>query len=211
MSSVSRSLSSSGRSPGPTMPTKKRSTVRRPSGGSAAKAASMRLVCVADSVQEALPTVGLAGLLLDIAVVDQLAEDAREALFGDLQDVEEVGHRHAGLEVHEVQDAVVCPPEPLPFQQRVRVAHEVAVGEVEQAHDVEGQVVGAGRRIYVSLVDIYSAGCHHCLIRLPSAPYPKATRICQGRQDWADSATASSGEEDGPAHGPARWLDLVRR
>ena len=142
-------------------------------------AASMRLVCVAaffGGVEQALAAVGLAGLLFDIAVVDQLAQHAGKALLGDFQDIEQVGNRHAGLEVDEIQDAVVGPAETLPFKQCISIADEVTVGEEEQAHDVErhGRLAGL-RQIYVSLVDIYFARCHHhpienialCLIPKP--------------------------------------------
>ena len=130
------------------MPTKNLSTVRLPSGGRAAMAASMRLVWVADStskklpalfggVEQALAAVGVAGLLLDIAIVDQLAQHAGEALLGDLENIEKIGDRHAGLEIHEIQHAVMGAAETLPLEQGVGIADEVAIGKEKQAHDVE--------------------------------------------------------------------------
>ena len=43
-------------------------------------------------VEQALPAVGGAGPLLDIALVDQLLEHAGQALLGDVEDLQKVGH-----------------------------------------------------------------------------------------------------------------------
>jgi len=48
--------------------------------------------------------------LLDEAGVDQLLEDAAEALLGDLEDVEEVRDPDAGMAIDEMDDAVMRPP-----------------------------------------------------------------------------------------------------
>ena len=88
----------------------------------------MRLVWLSDRVsknerpvrggiEQALAAVGFAGLLLDIAVVDQLAQHAGQALLGDLEDVEQVGDRHAGLEIDEIQHPVVGAAEILTLEQ----------------------------------------------------------------------------------------------
>ena len=54
-------------------------------------------------VEEALAAVTAARPLLDEAGVDQLLQDAAEALLGDLQNVEEVGDADAGMAVDEVE------------------------------------------------------------------------------------------------------------
>ena len=125
ISSVSFSRSSRARSAGSTMPTKNLQDGALAFGrAGAAMAASMRLVWVCGQrleelaalvggVEQALAAVGVAGPLLDVAVVDELAQHAGEALLGDLEDIEQVGDRHAGLEVDEVEHAVMRAAEAL--------------------------------------------------------------------------------------------------
>src|SRR5439155_12051416 len=69
--------------------------------------------------QQALAAIGGAGLLLDIAVIDQLPQDSGEALLGDLEDVQQVGDRHAGLQIDEIQHPVVSAAKALAFKQCV--------------------------------------------------------------------------------------------
>ena len=90
--------------------------------------------------QQPLPAVGVAGLLLDIAIVDQLPKHAGQGLLGDLENIEQIGHRHAGAQIDEIQHPVMGPAKTLPVEQRVGIAGKIAVGEEEQAHDVEGQM-----------------------------------------------------------------------
>ena len=90
--------------------------------------------------QQALAAVGFAMSLGNISAVDQLAQDARQALFGDPQDIEQIGHGHARTQIDEIDDTVVGPAEPLHFEQGIRIANEVPVGKEEQAHDIDGHL-----------------------------------------------------------------------
>ncbi len=112
-------------------------------------------------MEKALAAIGMAGALFDIAVVDQLAQHARQALLGDLEDIEKVGDGHARAQIDEIQHPVVGAAEPLTLKNGICVAGEITIGEKEQAHDVERQS-GVIRRggIYVSLVDIYLVQWH---------------------------------------------------
>src|SRR5690606_21904803 len=165
-------------------------------------------------MEEALAPVGVAGFLLNIAVVDQLAQYPRQALLGNLEDVEQVGNRHAGAQIDEIEDPVMGPAKALSLEERVGIASEIAVGEEEQSHDVEGQIlVVTAREIYVSHVDIVLVRCH-CFPIGPSLsliPQPlwfaKALGVGHDRRKSGDRVTApqySAGVDDGRrADGPA--------
>jgi hypothetical protein len=131
--------------------------------------------------QQALTAVGIAGSLLDIAIVDQLPENPSKTLFGDLKDIEEVRHRHAGPQIDEIKNAVVCPAKSLPLKQCVCIASEITVSEEKQTHYVQRQagVVGI-REIYVSLIDIFSVCWHSHSITGPDRLIPKAFRFAKG-------------------------------
>ncbi|MNY53681.1 hypothetical protein D3C86_1894560 [compost metagenome] len=58
-------------------------------------------------------------------------------MLGDLQRVEKVSDRHAGLAVDEVQDAVMRAAKTAFFQDGVRIGGEVAIGEEKQLDDFE--------------------------------------------------------------------------
>src|SRR5215204_249081 len=127
--------------------------------------------------KEALAAVCGPGPLLDEALLDELLEDAVEALLGDAQDVQKLGDGKAGLPVDEVEDAVMS-------------AAEVAIGEKEQLDQIVGRLLledvlacrlpdqGRLRQLrhpctrYVSLVDISQPDCY------PSSP---ATKLVDGR------------------------------
>jgi DNA-binding response OmpR family regulator len=87
-------------------------------------------------VQQALAAIGGAGALHDIAVVDELAQYAPQALLGDLQDVEEIRDAHAGMAVHEMQHAVMRAAEADAREDLVGVADEIAIGEKQQLDQV---------------------------------------------------------------------------
>ena len=179
------------------MPTKNCSTVRLPSAGSACMAAAMRLglgrgqgfeqvSALGSGIEQPLATVGFPSFLLDIAVIDELPQDARQALLGDLEDIEEIGDGHTGAQVHEVEDPVVGATKSLLFEHVVGIADEIAIGKKEQPHDIERKLRLSGRRqIYVSLVDIYFARWHAHLIAIASLPYHKADPVCQGQAGGA--------------------------
>ena len=83
-------------------------------------------------MKQALPAIGMAGFLLDIAIVDELTQHAGQALLGNLKDVEKVGDRHAGPQIDKVQHAVMGSTKALPLEQCIRIAGKVAIGKEEQ-------------------------------------------------------------------------------
>jgi hypothetical protein len=88
-------------------------------------------------IEQALAAVGRAGTAVDEALVHQLAQHAPEALLGDAQDVEQVGHPHAGMTIDEVQHAVVGAAEAETLEDVVGVAHEIAIGEEQELDQVD--------------------------------------------------------------------------
>ena len=93
-------------------------------------------------VKQALPAVVIAGLLDDIALVEQLLEHPAERLLGDAQDVQQVGDLQAGIAVDEMHHPVMGPAEPESLELMVGIADEVAVGEEQQFDDVPAQFAG---------------------------------------------------------------------
>ena len=114
----------------------------------------MRLICSAVSLSASRAALGgdeepplaavvVAGALHDEAFVDELLQDAREALLGDLQDVEKVGDAQARIAVHEMQHAMMGAAEAVFLEHRVGVAGEIAIGE-EQQLDAGDEIVARG-------------------------------------------------------------------
>ena len=95
-------------------------------------------------VKKALPAVVVAGLLHDIAFVEQLLEHPAERLLGDAQHVQQIGDLEAGIAVDEMHHPVMGPAEPERLQLMVGVADEIAIGEEQQLDDVPAQIAGAG-------------------------------------------------------------------
>ena len=67
---------------------------------------------------------------------DQFLEHAVEALLGDAEDVEQSGDGQAGMPADEMQHAVMSAAEAVGLQHAVRVADEIAIGEIEQLDQV---------------------------------------------------------------------------
>ena len=98
-------------------------------------------------VKQALPAVVVAGLLHDVAFVEQLLEHPSERLLGDAQDVEQVGDLQAGIAVDEMHHPVMRPAEAERLQLMVGVADEIAIGKEQQLDDIPAQIARrAGRR-----------------------------------------------------------------
>ena len=89
--------------------------------------------------KKALPAVVVAGLLHDVAFVEQLLEHPAQRLLGDAQHVEQIGDLQAGIAVDEMHDAVMRAAEPERLQLMVGVADEIAVGEEQQLDDIPAQ------------------------------------------------------------------------
>ena len=113
----------------------------------------MRLVCrrselgdqglaLGGGIEQALPPVVVAGLLHDIAFVEQLLEHPAERLLGDAQDVEQVGDLQSGIAVDEMHHPVMGAAEAEGLQLMVGVADEIAVGEEQQLDDIPAQSAG---------------------------------------------------------------------
>ena len=81
-----------------------------------------------------------------MAAVDQLLEHARQALLGDLQNVEQFGDRQARLAVDEMQHPVMGAAKAVVCEDLVRIGGEIAIGEEEQLDDGEVDAVLAGER-----------------------------------------------------------------
>ena len=61
--------------------------------------------------QKALAPVVNANFLVDIALVDEFTQNAREALFGNAQYVQKIGNAQPGIAPDKMQYAVVRAPE----------------------------------------------------------------------------------------------------
>ena len=93
-----------------------------------------------------------------IAFVDQLLEHAAERLFGDLQNVEQVGNLHAGIAVDEMQHAMMRAAEAELGQHFVGIADEIAIGEEQQLDEVEIGFADARRGFGRHLPDAAARG-----------------------------------------------------
>ena len=84
-----------------------------------------------------MPPVDGAGAHFDIALVAQFLEHAIEALFGDLQNVEQFGDGEAWAAADKMQDAVMRAAKAVIFEQPVGVADEIPIGEEQEFDQVE--------------------------------------------------------------------------
>ena len=130
--------------------------------------------------KQSFTSVGLARSLCHEAFVDQLLEDAGEALFGDLEDMQKIRDPEAGVAVDEMQDAMVRAAKAILFEHLIGVVGEITIGE-EEKFDAGDQPVSlfplllvcrckplrrliAGSlhltiQTYVSHVDLFAADC----------------------------------------------------
>src|SRR5690606_36454576 len=93
-------------------------------------------------MEQALAAVGLSSLLHDVALFNEIAQHASEALLGDLEDVEQVRDAHAGVAVDEMQHAMMRAAEAQPREALIGVADEVAIGEEQELDEVIGRPAG---------------------------------------------------------------------
>src|ERR1700674_2047814 len=80
-------------------------------------------------LEQTLPAVVLARLLHHVALLDELAEHAAERLFGDPQQLEQIGNLHPRRAVDEMQHAMMGATETELGQNLVGVADEVPIGK----------------------------------------------------------------------------------
>ena len=97
------------------------------------------------------------------ASLGQTAQDGTKALLGDPEHVEQIRDRNARLTHHEMQNAMVRATQPIYFQHRVGIAHEVPVGK-EQQFDHPVVEIGSGGVRHIG-------PCDGCGIRSVSLTY----------------------------------------
>jgi len=84
-------------------------------------------------------------------LVNQVAEHSVQRLLGDLQDIEQPGHRDPRTAVDEVDRPVMRPAQPALCQHRVRIAREIAIGK-EQKLDAPAQLAIGQRRFFTLVI-----------------------------------------------------------
>ncbi len=119
-------------------------SARRTDCGAASRSASARPLSVGNSRRSRRSDA--ARLLHDIALVDQLLEHAGEALLGDGENVEQVGHPQARVAIDEMQHPVMRPAEAEILEDGVGVAGEIAIGEEQELGEFEQLGLGQARR-----------------------------------------------------------------
>ena len=92
--------------------------------------------------EQTLAAIGLAGLLRDIAFIDQLLQDPPETLFGDLQYLQQVSDPQAGVTIDKVKHAMMRPAKTYLLQNFVRLAGEITIGEEQQLRQLEQCCIG---------------------------------------------------------------------
>jgi hypothetical protein len=90
-------------------------------------------------VEQALTPVAFAELLLDQPRFDQRLQDAGEALFRDLQRLEEIDHALSWHPVHEVEHAMMRAAEAEIGEHGIGLGREISIGE-EQEFDAPERV-----------------------------------------------------------------------
>ena len=130
----------------------------------------VQLAAFRRQIEQPLAPIARAFALIDEALVDEIAQDAAEALFGDAQDVKQFGDVHARIAANEVDDAVVGAAEAVVIENVVGIGDEVAIGKEQQfdeRNDLRRWIIGRCRRLgigrmlaptiqdYVSHIDIF--------------------------------------------------------
>ena len=131
--------------------------------------------------QQPLTPVALAAALGDPAFIDELLQDARQALLGDLENVEQISNAQARVAIDEMQHAVMGPPEAVGGEDGIGLTREVAIGKEHELDEGDQMRIGGRRgfgrglkrrclccrrappadelRIYVSHVDLFGLDC----------------------------------------------------
>src|SRR5262249_25640759 len=123
--------------------------------------------------EQTLAPIVLARLLNHITLLDQLAKHAAERLFGNAQQLEQLGNLHARIAVDEMHNSVMRAAEAEFGQDLVGIADEVAIREKKEFNDIPDGFTGLprfagfrlggsarGERIYVSHIDIFRFDCY---------------------------------------------------
>lgn len=82
--------------------------------------------------QQPLAAIDRARTLGDEPFVDQLLEDTRQRLFGDFENIEELGDAQAGIAVDEMKDPVMGAAEIILSEHLVRITSKIPVSEEKE-------------------------------------------------------------------------------
>ena len=82
---------------------------------------------------------------LDEVFVDELPQDAIEALLCDPQYLQKLGDRQARPSADKIEDSMMRAPESISFEQSISVSDEVAIGEKELLDQVIHRLFAAAR------------------------------------------------------------------
>ena len=86
-------------------------------------------------------------MLDDEALPHQLAQNPAEALFGDVQDAQQIAHARLRMPADEMHDPVMGAAEPVFGENRIGLGGEVAIGEEQQFHPLPQLVLAQKQRI----------------------------------------------------------------
>ena len=98
------------------------------------------------NIKAALAAVLVSRALDNEVLVDELLQNARESLLGDLQDFEKLSNLQSRVAVNKMQDTMVGASEAILFQDGIGIAGEIAVGEIEEL-DAGNEVQWRGRAL----------------------------------------------------------------
>ena len=196
-------------------------TVSTPAGSISASARLMRWsagrrasgdqrLALRRGIEQALAAVVVAGLLHDIALVEQLLEHPAERLLGDAQDVEQVGDLQPGIAIDEVHDPVMGPAEAERLQLLVGIADEIAIGEEQQLDDIPAQIASSRSigpslarpsirawqsclKIYVSHIDVSWVQCYKTISH--DEILDRSRRLATFKSGRKEPAMAADGRE----------------
>ena len=96
------------------------------------------------NVQQAFATIREPSLLNDVALIDQLLQDAGQGLLGDLQYIQQIGDAKSRISTDEMQDAVMGAAKPVALKDSIGIAGEIAIGEEQQFN--------AGKEVFAVVV-----------------------------------------------------------
>ena len=124
--------------------------------------AAFEFLALGGEGEQALAAVGAALCLGDVALLDEGAEHAGQALFGDAEHGEEFADRHASVAADEMQHPVMGAAEAEFFEDDIGGVGEIAVGEKQHVLGgadfrlAEEEEIGAGGGIGLGILHDHS-------------------------------------------------------
>ena len=97
-------------------------------------------------IKKALPAVAFALLLQHVALIHQLLQHPAERLFGDVEDIQQVGDLDAGMAGHEMHDPMMRAAESEFRKRLIGIADEIAIGEEQQFDQIPDRLAGGPGR-----------------------------------------------------------------